>query len=142
MTCVFVRIPHIEKEYLDLLTEGKSLSRKKYTHKSGHAHTHTHTHTNFMLSQHLVKSETAHAPTNLKQSEGLAGADCSGHYSGLSDSLPCSPHLSALYKDRPYGPLSHPCSNAAPLRPWSDNLGMVWILLNPTTRDSQTTFKN
>lgn len=61
-----------------------------------------------MLSQHLIKSETAHAQTNLKQSEGLAGADCSSHYSGLSDSLPCSPHLSALYKDQPYGQAQSP----------------------------------
>lgn len=52
-----------------------------------------------MLLQHLIKLETAHTQTNLKQSEGLAGADCCSHNSGLSDSLPCSPHLSGLYKD-------------------------------------------
>lgn len=61
------------------------------------------THANSVLSQHLIKLETAHTQTNLKQSEGLAGADCSSHDSGLCDSLPCSPHLSALYKDLPYG---------------------------------------
>lgn len=78
-----------------------------------------------MLSQHLIKSETAHAQTNLKQSEGLAGADCSGHYSGLSDSLPSSPHLSELYKVQPYeqahsppDPFSHPSLVTGPKTPF------------------------
>lgn len=54
-------------------------------------------------SQHLIKLETAHIQTNLRQSEGLAEADCSSHDSGGCDSLPYSPHPSALHKDLPCG---------------------------------------
>lgn len=71
-----------------------------------------------------------------------AAADCSRHYSGLSDSLPRSPHLSALHKAQPYGQagsppppaltLSHTLHQTLAPRPSSDNLGMVWMCLFPT----------
>lgn len=101
-----------------------------------------------MISRHLVKSETAHTRTNLKQSEGLAGADCCSHYSGLSDSLPCSPRLSTLYKDQAYGagskPPSHILSHRTPIapRPSSDSLGTIWILFFAITMDLDTLFKS
>lgn len=92
------------KKHSDILTGNNVYLQKKYTQKSAQKGART----NSVLSQHLIKSETAHTQINFKQSEGLAGADCSSHYSGLSDSLPCSPHLSAFYKGRPYGQSSEP----------------------------------
>lgn len=88
-----------------------------------------------MLSQHLIKSRDRPHPNKFK----TIRADCSSHYSGLGDSLPCSPHLSALYKDQPYGQAQSPPTPSHTLpqtlapRPPSDNLGMVRILLFPTT---------
>lgn len=32
----------------------------------------------------------------------MAGADCYMHFEGFTDSLPCSPHPSAVYKEQPY----------------------------------------
>lgn len=132
------------------LGRGWGLSSEKHTQNS-HS-----THTNLVLSQHLIKSETAHTQTNLKQSEGLAGADCSSHYSSLCDSLPCSPHLSALYKELPYGrgseapwPLLTPLLRHWPPRLSSDSLGMGWILTpshhswgETFTQRSKVTFNN
>lgn len=98
------------KKHSDILTGNNVYLQKKYTQKSAQKGART----NSVLSQHLIKSETAHTQINFKQSEGLAGADCSSHYSGLSDSLPCSPHLSAFYKGRPYGQSSEPPHHPPP----------------------------
>lgn len=116
---------YIEKKSRSLYING---GQQINPHRSLHTDTHTHTQRDSLLSQHLVKSETAHAQTNLKQSEGLAGADGSSRYSARSDSLPCSPHLSALYKEQPLwagSPLLTPLLWHRAPRPSSDNSGMV-----------------
>lgn len=66
-------------------------------------HINLHTHTNFwpVPTPHKVRDRPH--PNKSQTIRGFGRADCCSHDSGGCDSLPCSPHPSALHKDLPCG---------------------------------------